>query len=52
MNRLSIEFNRNFYRKPRGGYPMPNPGAISIKAPKVVIRPKGSKVYRPAQHNA
>jgi len=52
MNRVSLEFNRGFYRRPRGGYPIPNPGAVNTRAPKVVVRLKGSKVYRPAKHSA
>ncbi|WP_287042459.1 hypothetical protein [Desulfonatronospira sp. MSAO_Bac3] len=50
MNRVSLEFNRSFYRRPKNGYPMPSPGAISIMAPRVIVRSKGSKTTRPAQN--
>lgn len=43
------EFFRRFYRKPRGGYPPTDRGAINIGNPPVVIRKKGSKTYRPVQ---
>ncbi|EFI36175.1 hypothetical protein Dthio_PD3631 [Desulfonatronospira thiodismutans ASO3-1] len=52
MNRVSLEFNRGFYRRPRGGYNMPNQGSINTKAPRVVVRLKGSKTTRPAQNQA
>ncbi|EFI34094.1 hypothetical protein Dthio_PD1434 [Desulfonatronospira thiodismutans ASO3-1] len=52
MNRVSLEFNRSFYRRPKNGYPLPSPGAINTMAPRVVVRTKGSKTTRPAQNQA
>ncbi len=51
-NYTALTFFHGFYRKPQGGYPPPNPGAISISTPPVVIRTKGSKNYRPASKPA
>jgi hypothetical protein len=52
MNYVEAQFNRSFFRRPRGGYPQPNPGAINNVAPAVVVRIKGSKSYRPIQRSA
>lgn len=47
MNYVEAQINSSFFRRPRGGYPKPHPGAINVTNPAVVIRPKGTKVYRP-----
>lgn len=46
-NYTAIELTRNFYRKPRGGYPAPNPGAINTSGPKTILRPRKGTI-RPA----
>jgi len=51
-NYTALSFYSGFYSKPQGGYPPPNPGAISISNPPVVIRGKGSKNYRPVSKPA
>ncbi len=48
-NFTALAMFRNFYRRPKGGYPSPKPGAINIGNAPVVIRPKGAKTYRPVQ---
>lgn len=50
MNYVEAQFNRSFFRRPRGGYPKPHPGAINIGNAPIVIRSKGSKSYRPVSH--
>lgn len=52
MNYVEAQINRSFFRRPRGGYPKPHTGSIGTNAAPVVIRPKGSQVYRPVNHQA
>ena len=51
MNYVEAQINRSFFRRPRGGYPKPHPGAINIGNAPIVIRPKGSRVYRPVSRH-
>ncbi len=50
MNYVEAQFNRSFYRRPRGGYAPADRGAINISNPALVVRIKGSKAYRPVQN--
>ena len=47
-NYISSTFTRRFYSQPRGGYALPNPGAINRSAHAVVVKEKGRDAYRPA----
>ncbi len=51
-NYTALSIFRSFYRKPQGGYPASNRGAINIGNAPVVIRTRGSKHYRPVQRCA
>ena len=50
MNNITaLKFFYGYYRKPRGGYPKANIGAISTRCPRVIVRSRENKINRSAK---